>query len=125
MSILSTLLSVFPRDVVCCILEYDRRFSVRNGTVRKIGRFDKKDERRKMVFAMVKERKLNLEWFDLEDWHDLRPQFVCMINPYDKYVLRIWNAEYIRRDTGETFFEMTRELMILRGRRDIESICEY
>lgn len=125
MLILSTLLSVFPRDVVCCILEYDRRFSVRNGTVRKIGTFDKKDERRKLVFAMVKERKLNLEWFDLEDWHDLRPQFVIMINPYDKYVLRIWNAEYFSEETGETFFEMTRELMILRGRSHLETVCEY
>jgi len=125
MSILSTLLSVFPREVVCLILGYDQRFSVRNGTVRKIGRFDNKDERRKIVFAMVKERKLNLEWFELEDYHDLRPQFVIMINPYDKYVLRIWNAEYIRRDTGETFFEMTRELMILRGRSDLETVCEY
>jgi hypothetical protein len=78
-----------------------------------------------MVFAMVKERKLNLEWFDLEDWHNLRPQFVIMINPYDKYVLRIWNAEYFSEETGETFFEMTRELMILRGRSDLETVCEY
>lgn len=74
---------------------------------------------------MIRERKLNLDWFDLEDYHDLRPQFVIMINPYDKYVLRIWNAEYYHEHTGETFFEMTRELTILRGRMNIEFICEY
>jgi len=85
----------------------------------------KKDERKRMLIGLIRERKLNLEWFELEDWHDFRPQFVVTINPYDKYVLRIWDAEYYRNDTGETYFEMTRELMILRGRREIEFICEY
>jgi len=125
MSILYNLLSVFPSELVCCILDYDQRFSVRNGTVRKVGVLNKNDERRKMVFDMIRERQLNLDWFELEDYHNLRPQFVIMINRYDKYVLCIWNAEYIRRDTGETFFEMTRELMILRGRNDMEVVCEY
>lgn len=79
----------------------------------------------KMLVRMIKERKLNLSWFDMEDWNDLRPKFVCMINRYDKYVLCIFEAEYYHEDTGETFFEMTRELIIIRGVRQIESVCEY
>ena len=128
MSILYNLLSVFPREVVCCILDYDQRFSVRNGDVREIRVLDKKDERRKMVFDMIRERALHLQRFYLDNyynWRTWRPQLVIPINKYDNYVLRIWNAEYIRRDTGETFFEMTRELVVRRGRNAIESVCEY
>ena len=125
MSIVKSLLSLFPREIACCILEYDPRFYVRAGKMHEITRISKKDRRIKMLDIMFRERKLNLDWFDLEDYHDLRPKFVIMINGYDKYVLRIWNAEYFSNDTGETYFEMTRELMILRGRNEMEVVCEY
>lgn len=125
MSITLSLLSLFPKEVVCCILEYDSRFSVRAGKIREISRLSFLDTRMKMLGRMMKERKLNLGWFDMEDWNDFRPQFVIMINRCDKYVLRIWDAEYVNEETGETFFEITRELMILRGVRQIEYVCEY
>jgi len=124
MSIAKSLLALVPREMVCCILEYDPRFSVKSGKIHEISRFSKHDNRIKMLVHMLKERKLNLEWFELEDYNDLRPQFVIMINRYDKYVLCIWNAEY-RSDTGETYFEMTRELMLFRGRNNVEVVCEY
>ena len=125
MSIVLSLLTLVPKELVCCILDYDSRFSVRAGKIREISRLSFLDTRMKMLGRMMKERKLNLAWFDMEDWNDFRPQFVCMINRYDKYVLCIFEAEYYREDTGETVFEMTRELMLLRGVRQIESVCEY
>jgi hypothetical protein len=125
MSIVLSLLTLVPKELVCCILDYDSRFLVRAGKIREISRLSFLDTRIKMLGRMMKERKLNLAWFDMEDWNDFRPQFVMMINRYDKYVLRIWDAEYVNEETGETVFEMTRELMILRGVRQIESVCEY
>lgn len=125
MSIVLSLLKFVPKELVCCILDYDSRFSVRAGKIREISRLSFLDTRIKMLGRMMKERKLNLSWFDMEDWNDFRPQFVMMINRYDKYVLRIWDAEYVNEEIGETVFEMTRELMILRGVRQIESVCEY
>ena len=90
-----------------------------------ISRFSKHDNRVKMLNMMIRERKLNLDWFDLEDYHDLRPQFVIMINPYDKYVLCVSDAEYYREETGETFFEMSRELYLIHGSKQLELVCEY
>lgn len=125
MSIVLSLLSLLPRDLVCHVLEYDSRFSVKAGIIRKIGRLSKQDHRFQMLKTMFQERKMCLEWFQLEDWNDLSPTLVIPVNRYDKYALCIFEAEYFREDTGEISFEWIREFVFIRGVKHMELLHVY